>query len=227
MIYFCNKDNPFFKICAIFLIFLHLFIFSNVRDAFAFNAQSANYKLVSGTLSQGGKSHASVAAKIWQGGFGEPCIGKAISQNYKLDSGFVATIQPNPPAQIQNISNQSWQENESKTNVFDLDDYFVSPDGYDLTYTVSGNSNVAVTIDPATHQVTFSQGAGWSGTEKIKFKATDSENSYTESNEITLQVVGVDNPPVLDFIADITVNENELIKITPHAADADNDSIVY
>ncbi|MFA5272041.1 MAG: LamG-like jellyroll fold domain-containing protein, partial [Candidatus Omnitrophota bacterium] len=439
MNYFCNKDNLFFKCCAIFLIFLHLFTFSNIRDAFAFNAQSASYKLSSGSLTAGGKDrgitytkllshfdgtdgvasttaetgqlftftgnaqldtaqkkfgsasllldgngdYATVAdnsnwnfgngdftidfwakfstvsssgfleqyvspsdywafyynagtfylvvddavistpaftpavntwyhvalvrngnllytfingtkiagspgnvtgltmpdvgavldvgtnrrmgmyhpgwieevriskgiarwssnftppdtpynlsdgaspLKLWQDAVGESITGKLTSQNYKLDSGFVATIQPNPPAQTQNISNQSWQENETKTNVFDLDDYFVSPDGYDLNYTISGNSNIAVTIDPATHQVTFSQGAGWSGTEKIKFKATDTENSYTESNEITIQVVGVDNPPVLDFIADITVNENELIKITPHATDADNDNITY
>ncbi|MCK9614270.1 MAG: hypothetical protein M0R48_02055 [Candidatus Omnitrophica bacterium] len=227
MNYFCNKDNLLYKTCVIFLIFLHLFAFGPIRDALAYNAQSASYQLSSGALTQGGKAAVGVSAKIWQATLSEPVSGKSQSQSYILNAGFIPTIASNPPAQIQIIPNFAWQQNESKTNIIDLDDYFTSPDGYPLIYTVTGNSNINVVIDVATNQVTFSQSVGWSGTEKIKFKATDSEGSFAESNEITLQVVGVNNPPVLDYIPDITVNENELIKIIPHATDADGDVITY
>jgi len=227
MSYFCNRNNLVYKSCIVFLIFLHLFAFGPIRDAVAYNAQSASYKLSSGALTQGGKAAIGVSAKIWQATFAEPVCGKSQSQSYVLNSGFIPTIASNPPAQTQVIANFSWQENESKTNIIDLDDYFTSPDGYALTYTASGNSQISVTIDSTTNQVTFSQGAGWAGTEKIKFKATDSEGAFIESNEITLQVVGVDNPPVLDYIPDTTANENELVKIIPHATDADGDTITY
>jgi len=209
------------------LIFLQLFAFGPIRDALAYNAQSASYKLSSGVLTQGGKAATGVSAKMWQAAFAEAVCGKSQSQSYVLDSGFIPTIASNPPEQTQVIPNYAWQENESKENVLDLDDYFLSPDGYQLTYKVTGNSNINILVDSATNQVTFSQAAGWSGTEKIKFKATDSEGSFIESNEIALQVIGMNNPPVLDYISDITVNENELVTIIPHATDADGDTITY
>lgn len=227
MIHLRNKKTLFFKSCSVIIIFSHLFAFGPIRDAFSYNAQSASYKLSSGALTQGGKAITGTSAKMWQATFAEPVSGKSQSQSYILNSGFIPTIASNPPAQTEVIPNFSWQENESKTNIIDLDDYFISPDGYALSYSVTGNSNISVTIDSTSNQVTFSQAAGWAGTEKIKFKATDSEGAFAESNEVSLQVVGVDNPPVLDYIPDITVNENELIKIAPHATDADGDNITY
>jgi len=224
---FWKKHKLSYRLSAIALILLHFLFFGPIRDALAYTAQSASYKLSSGALTQGGKAATGVSAKMWQATFAEPVCGKSQSQNYVLNSGFIPTIAANPPAQTEVIPNSSWQENESKTNIIDLDDYFTSPDGYGLTYTAAGNSQISVTIDSTTNQVTFSQAAGWAGTEKIKFKATDSEGAFIESNEISLQVVGVDNPPVLEYIPDITVNENELVKITPHATDADGDTISY
>ncbi|MFA5337414.1 MAG: hypothetical protein WC330_03675, partial [Candidatus Omnitrophota bacterium] len=144
MTYFCNKDNLAYKTCAILLILLHLFAFGPIRDAIAYNAQSVSYKLSLGALTQGGKAAVGVSAKMWQATLAEPVSGKSQSQSYILNSGFIPTIASNPPAQTQVIPNFSWQENESKTNIIDLDDYFTSPDGYTLTYAVSGNSQISV-----------------------------------------------------------------------------------
>ncbi|MCM8781755.1 MAG: LamG domain-containing protein, partial [Candidatus Omnitrophica bacterium] len=158
---------------------------------------------------------------------GDSALGRSTSASYKLNAGFLYISQTNPPNIIQTIPNFNWKENESKPNAFDLDDYFTSPDGLTLTYTASGQTNIAVSIDPTTHLVSFSQPQGFFGTETVRFTATDTEYNSTQSNPVSLQVEGVDNPPVLDFIPDITVDETELVKITPHATDLDGDIISY
>ncbi|MFH1231474.1 MAG: RHS repeat-associated core domain-containing protein [Planctomycetota bacterium] len=107
-----------------------------------------------------------------------------------------------------------------------MDDYFSSAAG-GLSYTVSGNTHIQVSIAPDTHLVSFSQSQAWFGTEKIRFTVLDTDNNSTLSNEITLQVEGVDNPPVLDYIPDISVDEAAVVTITPHAVDLDDDTITY
>jgi len=162
---------------------------------------------------------------------GEVCVGKSESASYKLSAGFLYISQTSAPEQTQTIPNFYWQENQSKPDAFDLDDYFISPDGLVLFYNAikaaGSSNNINVSIDPATNKVSFSQPAAWSGTETAVFTATDSEGNSTQSNPVSLQVEGVNNPPVLDFIPDITVDEGALVKITPHATDLDNESITY
>ncbi|MFH1691505.1 MAG: RHS repeat-associated core domain-containing protein [Candidatus Omnitrophota bacterium] len=149
------------------------------------------------------------------------------SENFNLEAGYLSMLPANPPIQIQAISNQNWLENESKENAFDLDDYFQSPDGSPLTYTVTGNQNITVAIDPQTHLVSFSQAQAYNGTEKICFTVSDAQGSSIQSNEVTLQVEGVDNPPVLNFIPDISIDEGALVIVVPQAIDLDNDAVTY
>lgn len=158
---------------------------------------------------------------------GESSIGKTQSSNYKLNAGYLYIIQSNPPEQTQTIPNQSWNKNQSLPGAFDLDNYFMSPDGLALTYSATGPANIAVSIEQGTNIVSFSQPANWSGTETVRFTATDSENNSATSNPVSLQVVNVNNPPVLDFIPDVTVDENQLVTITPHATDVDGGVINY
>ncbi|MFA6217601.1 MAG: RHS repeat-associated core domain-containing protein [Candidatus Omnitrophota bacterium] len=209
------------------LIVLHLVTFGPIRDAFAYTAASASYRLNAAAFPVGGTNRVSTSAKIWQDTIGQPCAGKATSQSYVLNAGFIPAVLSNPPRQTQIIANQSWKSNESKNNLFDLDNYFSSPEALALSYTVSGNSAINISIDPATHAVSFSQDASWCGTEKVIFSAKDVDSNSTKSNEVTLLVEGIGNPPVLDFISDITLNENQLVSITPHATDADGHSITY
>ncbi len=215
------------KAISLFLVLVHILTFGPVKDAFAFSSTSVSYAMTSGSLTQGGGSHAGATFKVDGGVIGEPCSGKAQSASYVLNGGYISTIKSNPPVKSQVIPNQSWQENVSKSGAFDLDDYFSSPDGLALTYSVSGNTNIVVSIDQATHIVSFSQPQAWFGTERIKFTATDTDHNSTTSNEISLQVEGVDNAPVLDFIPDIIINENEFVSITPHATDLDNDTVTF
>jgi RHS repeat-associated protein len=215
------------KIVSLILICSHVLVFGGVKESLAFNMAGSTLAIQSGAVVQGAGGRVATNFSIVQDGVGESCVGRAHSANLVLESGYIATIKSNPPVLAQAITNQNWRENEIKTSAFDLDDYFLSFDGNVLNYSVSGNQNIVVQIDPATHQVSFSQAQGWFGTEKVVFKAEDAEGNSVNSNEVTLQVEGVDNAPVLDFIPDIYADENQEILITPHATDLDNDEIVY
>ncbi len=159
------------RILSILLIWLHLITFGPIREIFAFSSSSTTYNLTAGSLSQGGRDREASTMMFTQDTIGEASIGRTTSTSYILDAGFIPTVTSNPPLQTLIIPNQNWRENESKIYAFDLDDYFISPEGYTLNYTVSGSSNVDVTIDSTTHLVSFSQAPAWFGAEAIKRQA--------------------------------------------------------
>ena len=219
------------RIISLILVIFHLVVFGPVKDVFAFTAQSTNYKLNSGALTQGGRDRAGVSTKLWQDAIGEPCVGGAQSTNYKLTSGFIPTIQSNAPSLTQSIPYQTWPLNSSKANAFNLDAYFSSPAGYSLTYTVSGNSKISVSIDPATHMVSFSQPQDWYGAEKVYFYATDTEGTITQSNKVVLQVAntnGPNKPVIVDMqLTPSVITEGSLVKLTVRARDLDNSNLTF
>jgi RHS repeat-associated protein len=215
------------KIISCILIVAHILTFAGVRDALAFQAQSASFKLKSGALSEGGKGRVGASLKLSQDVIGEPCIGKSQSASFILNSGYIPTLISNPPQQTQVIPNEIWDQNIPLNNAFDLDSHFMSPDGLLIAYSVTGNQHINVAIDTTTHLVSFSQAYGWSGTEIVRFRALDADGNSVLSNEVTLQVIAVNNPPVLDFIPDISANEGSLVTITPHATDVGGGAITY
>ncbi|KKK49750.1 hypothetical protein LCGC14_3131900, partial [marine sediment metagenome] len=89
------------------------------------------------------------------------------------------------------------------------------PDGDALTYTYSGwMTSASYTTgynDAGTHMVTV----------------TVSDGSLTDSQDVTITVVDVDVAPVLDPIANITVNEGETVTLNPTATDPDGDTLTY
>lgn len=91
------------------------------------------------------------------------------------------------PSLTGTIPNQSWSQSSSNTNAFDLDTYFVDVDNATLIYTSSGTSSITVTINSATHVVSFSQGSSFTGNETVTFNASDG-TSTTYSNAVRLQV---------------------------------------
>jgi hypothetical protein len=193
------KNSLIRRVISNTLVILYVLSFGSTRGVLASTAESQNYRLTSGTLNGGGESRRATSTELWQDAIGGACVGKLQSANYILNAGFIFVILSNVPIQTQIIPNQIWLESESLVNVFNLDDYFLSPDGLSLTYTVSGNSNIIVTIDPDTHMVTFSQDPAWYGIEIIKFIATDNEYNSTTSNEVILEVQEVKDPPLASF----------------------------
>ncbi|MBU0533197.1 MAG: FG-GAP repeat protein, partial [Candidatus Omnitrophica bacterium] len=119
-----------------------------------------------------------------------------------------------------NIPIQSWSKASSKTNAFDLDDYFIDPNNSTIparsqtaTYTASSADNpiIDVSID-ADNNVSFSQPAGWAGTETVVFTATDSTGLSSESNTVTLTVTGINN--TYDISGQVIINGGSVVDVT-------------
>ena len=102
-------------------------------------------------------------------------------------------IPNSPPYLIMDIPNQSWSENESNLNAFDLDDYFGDAEGTPLTYYNSTVQSINIDIDPITHEVSFIPKSGFSGERTVIFYASDSIYD-TLSNTVFL-FVGLDTSP--------------------------------
>jgi len=85
------------------------------------------------------------------------------------------------------IKNQTWGSITNNTNI-NLTKFFFDEDGDDLNYTyqITG-SNITVSINNDTGQVTLVPQTGWYGTEYVVFTATDGINT-TSSNNVTLEV---------------------------------------
>ena len=87
------------------------------------------------------------------------------------------------------ISDFTGNENTIYVNWIDLDDYFYDADIDDtLSFDVSGNSNIDISIGNTSHQVTFIPTSDWYGSETIYFTMSDGYNT-TRSNDITLTFV--------------------------------------
>jgi len=215
------------RITALILILLHITLVI-APDVFAMS--SINYRIDNSGILEGADTKADSAGySIQQATIGTLTIGESSSASYQLSSGFIYSTQSNPPEFKGIILNQNWNENQTLVNAFDLDSFF-SSENPPLTYAVryeTQNHKITVAIDAVTNQVSFSQSSGWYGAELVSFQAKDVEGNVCWSNSIQLTVEGVDNVPVMDFIPDIVVNENDLIQVIPHATDSDNDNIIY
>lgn len=95
------------------------------------------------------------------------------------------------PRQILDIPDQTWDENTQLNDSFDLDSYFSDDNGDIMSYTVSGNTNIVITIDSA-NVVSFDPTDDWSGAENVVFKASDGDSS-TDSNSVKLTVEEVED----------------------------------
>jgi len=101
-----------------------------------------------------------------------------------------------PPTFILTIQNISWNEDTDNSNL-DLDDHFYDVenqtelnftfDHLDENFSTINESSITVTIDNATHIVTFSPDTDWSGQEYIIFHANDSIDNIS-SNYVKLNV---------------------------------------
>ena len=87
---------------------------------------------------------------------------------------------------------------EDTNTTLNLDDY-VSDNNPDsaLTWNVTGNVNVQITIDPVTHIVTFAPAGNWSGQEDLTFTAYDPSGNYGQDN-VRIIVNPLNDAPWID-----------------------------
>ncbi|MFH1786234.1 MAG: tandem-95 repeat protein [archaeon] len=94
-----------------------------------------------------------------------------------------------------------WIMEDSFNNSIDLDNYIVDADTPlpSITWTASGNAQIAVAIDPLTHVATLTPAPNFYGVETITFTAND--GTYTDSDMSVATVINVNDPPVLATLA--------------------------
>jgi hypothetical protein len=96
-------------------------------------------------------------------------------------------------------------------------------DNTPLIYSAS-NLPPGANFDPQTRTFSWTPSFDQAGIyPNIHFQVSDGE--LTDSEDITITVINVDRPPVLDFVGNKLVNEEELIEFTISAADPDKDPL--
>ncbi len=143
------------------------------------------------------------------------------SDNVKVT---VTKVHVNQAPVISDIPDVTFPENSCYS--LDLDSYVADPDNTDaeLTWSVSGNNNVDITINPTSHVAKFCAGS-WYGSEDAVFKVTDPDGLYDSDNvKVTVTKVHVNQAPVISDIPDVTFPENSCysIDLDNYVADPDN-----
>ncbi len=92
-----------------------------------------------------------------------------------------------PPVFLEDIPDQSFSEGEI-LHAFYLDNHFTDPDLDDLTYTVSGNSQISISINNVTSEVVISSSV-CDVTEYVLFIAMDPYNETNTSNLVTISCI--------------------------------------
>ena len=90
------------------------------------------------------------------------------------------------------IPNSTWSQNTILVP-YNLNSYFVDPQGWPLTYRAEGNTRIKTTIS-SSGEVTYQPENNWCGKEIVQFIATNPANLTAESNLITLEVECPEQP---------------------------------
>lgn len=105
------------------------------------------------------------------------------------------TIQTEPSF-VGIIDDQVWNEDETLSDVFDLDDYFSDQEGETLTYSVDNSEPDSITVSiNANNVVSFSSDEDWNGEGTMSFTACDTDAECTTSNTFTTTVTSVNDTP--------------------------------
>jgi uncharacterized repeat protein (TIGR01451 family) len=114
------------------------------------------------------------------------------------------------------------EEGEAKFGLFDLDDYFVDPDGDSLFYSF-GETYVTVQINED-HSVDISSSTDWHGVDTVTFRARDPIGAIAEDT-IYVTVTPINDPPVLTGLPETFIVHYESdysFDLTPYVSDKDN-----
>jgi len=127
-----------------------------------------------------------------------------------------------PPVSVARIPDVTLYEKETKLYVFNLDDYFVDPDGDSLTMSyVNGQVEITIHTD---NKVDFSAPGEWSGTEKVTFRAKDPMGAIAEQT-INVTVIPINDPPVIKPLPLLSIryNRSYTFDLKWYIFDEDND----
>lgn len=98
-----------------------------------------------------------------------------------------------PPTFNGALPNLTFDEDSDAAFVFDLDQYFSSSDT--LTYTANLSLSASVSVDINDGEVTITPWQNSYGVFTISFTATDSTGQTATSNDVTITINGINDPP--------------------------------
>ncbi|MEK7399048.1 MAG: Ig-like domain-containing protein, partial [Candidatus Poribacteria bacterium] len=136
------------------------------------------------------------------------------------------TVTPiNDPPVVSNIPDQTVEEGKAFANI-KLDDFVTDPDNTDaeIKWTVTGNTNITVTIGVDRVATIGVKDAEWNGNETITFTAKD-PGGLSASDTAKFTITPVNDPPVVSDIPDQTIEEGKAfanIKLDDFVTDLDN-----
>jgi RHS repeat-associated protein len=200
------------KIISYILITAHILTCGYIKEVLAFQAQSANFVLSAGVLGQGGLGRQTLSFRLQQDSLGEVCVGKAQSASYILESGYIATLGPDVPV-LDFIPDVSVNETELVKIIPHVAD--LVGDAISYTYTL-----------PLNAQGEWQTGYEDSGLYTVTVTAMN-VTGLSVVQQVRINVRNLNRPPVLSPISTITVNEGELVVVSPSATDPDGDAVDY
>ncbi|NUM71530.1 MAG: fibronectin type III domain-containing protein, partial [Ignavibacteriaceae bacterium] len=114
---------------------------------------------------------------------------------------------------------------------FDLDDYLTEPDGQNVVWSYSGNSNLNVSINAQNIVTVTPVNPAWVGSESIIFRVTDvSPNALSTADTVVFRITPLDNAPVIGGIPDQVSQPNGLfpgVNLRDYVTELDGDSVSY
>ena len=135
-------------------------------------------------------------------------------------TSFILNVVPvNDPPVISPFEIQSTLEDESITINIEANDI----DGDDLIFWTSEIENVEINIDQ--NQINITPDLNWNGQLEILVSTTDGE--FIDSQNITLDVIPVNDSPVISIIENQSIDEDSTFFYTLEATDVDGDDLIY
>ncbi len=123
---------------------------------------------------------------------------------YSASQALVVSVGADwPPILVENMPDVSFLEGTVYRGAYNLTKYFADPDGSAL-YWSSGNESVLITIH-SNGSVDLSAIPQWHGTERVTFRATDSQGALQEDS-VWISVIPVDEAPFFLPIPDQVLN---------------------
>ncbi|MFA5856389.1 MAG: Ig-like domain-containing protein [Candidatus Pacearchaeota archaeon] len=128
------------------------------------------------------------------------------------------------PSFEEDIPDFTWNEGENLLEAFDLNDFFKDVDS-PIKFNVSGNNEIIIEINNGI--VSFTNDPTWSGSETVRFSASDNEY-IKESNDVILNVAYKDKPPVIgNMTCQDDIFEDNQYSCELEAIDPENQEIIF
>ncbi|NQT63034.1 MAG: T9SS type A sorting domain-containing protein [Candidatus Marinimicrobia bacterium] len=153
------------------------------------------------------------------------------TENQYSDSTLVSfTILEDHTPLVSDIPDQTIEQG-SLFSAFDLDDYLTELDDDEVSWSVEGELNLNVTINPENMVDLQVIDTEWIGSETLIFTVTDmTANSLYASDEVIFNVFPLDHPPEISSLPDDTIGvggEFQILDLSDYLNEIDGDSVVW